>query len=96
MAYIVNIEQDGVKIRPVYGGQKVVVSARVKIEHCSATRTDSQQDSHIEFYEIEFSRDQIKGWVNYIEVSKREETTTTEHTLTCEAVQDLVNEYLIT
>ena len=49
---------------------------------------------HKESYEIKFSRNQITGTITYIDCMPREEETTTEYTLTCEAVCDLCTDEL--
>lgn len=85
MNNITDFTADGFEIKSSWGQQRVITKATVIIQHT---------DSHKESYTINFSRDQITARITEIECEQREETTTTEHTLSREAVEDLCTDYL--
>lgn len=77
----IQLDQHKVELKPVYGGFDV-------ISHATCTTTDDH--SNVEVYEVRVTRNPLTGSLIRVVCDKREENTTTENTLTCEAVQDLV------
>lgn len=82
---ITEITANSYELKKTWGAQKLMVKATVNIQH---TLNNSEN------YHIEFSRDQISGLIREISCEDREENTTTEHTLTTEAVCDLCRDFL--
>lgn len=86
MVHSINLVDPQTTIKAVWGGFDVVTT-------CTAIITTKENTQyHEEKYVVEFSRNQITCEFSGVKCYEREDTT--EHTLTREAVQDLVSDKL--
>lgn len=84
--YNIEFSEHDCKSKSIYGGAVTEVS-------CIATFKNDEGCN--EKYSINFYRNPITGELQSVECEEREEETTTEHTLTTEAVCDYVRDELI-